>query len=176
MRVQVEVYVEFGQPIQLTEITRHRQALLVRGIYVLNEGKPRGKVFDTVAKRIVCIGKAIGETIFSRCQKHMWSVQDARLSNGNPRTTPGHSFRRYRETINFDASVLWLTPGVMCAEKPWAISCAEEYLLYQYKEKHGRFPECNSAGQKRQAEPGAAPDRGGTNRFQGSISLRRRGR
>ena len=99
MRVQVEICVDFGKPVRLTEIGQHKQTLMVRGIYILTEGKPRRGVFNTTSAKIVYIGKAIGETIFSRCQKHMWSVQDTRLSNGNPRTAPGHSFKRYRETI-----------------------------------------------------------------------------
>lgn len=149
MRIQVELCVDFRAPVQLAEIVKHKQTLLVRGIYILTEGKPRGKGFDTTAVEIVCIGKAIRETIFSRCQKHLWSVQDARLTNGKPQTRPGHSFKNYRETIGLDASVLWLTAGVMCEDFPYAISCAEEYLLHHYNLKHGRYPWCNSAGQKR---------------------------
>lgn len=151
MYVRIPIRIDFREPVRLSEIALHKPALLVRGVYILTEGKPKAKVFDTTSVAVVCIGKAIRETIFSRCQKHLWSVQDARLSNGRPRSGPGHSFKWYREQISKDASLLWLTPGVMREERPYEISCAEEYLLHQYRQKHGRYPWCNSAGQQRHA-------------------------
>lgn len=147
MHIQIEFFIAFGLPVRLSNIIEHKQSLLARGVYVLTEGKPRLKAFDPLTAKTICIGKAIRETIFSRCQKHLWSIQDARLSNGKPRSGPGHSFIKYRESINFDATMIWLTPGVMSEDAPYAISCAEEYLLHEFKVKHDRYPWCNSAGQ-----------------------------
>lgn len=147
MHIQVEFSIDFGAPVRLLEIIERKQSLCAPGIYILSEGILRGKSLNTTSGKIVYIGKAIRETIFSRCQKHLWSIQDDRFTNGNPRSRPGKSFKRYRESIQFDASKIWLTPGFMCEGLPYQISCAEEYLLHQFKETNSRYPWCNSDGQ-----------------------------
>ena len=157
MRVQIELSVDFGQPIRLSEMAKHKRALLVRGIYFITEGEPE-KVLDPVGETVVYIGKAIKQTVHGRCLRHVQSVTDSRSKTGNPLSGPGHSFKAYREGIGRDPSRLWVTPGVMAVGVPYAISCAEEYLLHQYWLKHGRYPWCNSAGQVRHAEPDLAPD------------------
>jgi hypothetical protein len=34
----------------------------------------------------------------------------------------------------------------MCDDKPYLISCAEEYLLFEYARVHRRLPLANTAG------------------------------
>ncbi len=148
MRVQIEFNADFRPPVQLSEIKRRKGSLLVHGIYVITEGRP-GKVLDPCAENVVYVGKAIKQTVYGRCYRHVQSVTDARSNSGNPLSGPGHSFKRYREKINFDPSRLWVAPGVMSVDIPYAISGAEEYLLHEYRLKHGRYPWCNSAGQQR---------------------------
>jgi len=157
MRVQIELAVDFGQPVRLSEIATHRRQLLVHGVYVITEGKPSGKLLDPSTAEVVYIGKAIKQTVHGRCVRHVQSVLDARSSkSGKPLSGPGHSFKKYRERIKFDPSVLWVTPDVMATDLPYAISCAEEYLLHHYLLKHSRYPWCNSAGQEKHAVPGTS--------------------
>ncbi len=156
MRVQTELSVDFGKPVLLSEIAQHKQSLLVHGIYVITEGSP-GQELDPVAENVVYIGKAIKQSVYGRCYRHVQSVTDARSKTGNPLSGPGHSFKLYRERIDFDPSRLWVTPGAMEVDIPYAISCAEEYLLHQYHLEHGRYPWCNSAGQARQPEQLSRP-------------------
>jgi len=151
MRVQIELCVDFGQPVRLSEIDAHKQSLLVHGVYIIAEGGPKGKTIDPTLEEVVYIGKAIKQTVHGRCVRHVQSVKDARSRSGKPLSEPGFSFKSYRERINRDPSRLWVTPGVMCVDIPYAISCAEEYLLHQYRLLHGRYPWCNSAGQEKDA-------------------------
>jgi hypothetical protein len=146
MRVSLKLKIDFGKPVRLSDVENHRKSFPPHGVYLLVERiSPRSKI-DPLASSVIYIGKAVRETMFSRCRKHMWSVQDALLRTGRPRTAPGSGFRKYREIIGRDPSRLWAVPGEMCIDEPYLISCAEEFLLFKYKQRHGRLPFANTAG------------------------------
>lgn len=147
MELWIQLDIRFGDAVRLSAIKRHRDYLSVHGIYVITEGRPQLEPFDPFDERVVYFGKAIKQTVYGRCTRHRQSVTDARSSTGRPLSDPGYSFRQYRKRINYDPSLLWVVPGIMCTKRPYAISCAEEYLLEQYKDRYGRYPWCNSAGQ-----------------------------
>lgn len=146
LRIQLELCIDFAPPLRLSEVETHKQKLSLRGVYLLIERLTEEAEVTPFGPSVVYIGKAIKETIFSRCRKHLWSVQDARLGTGKPRTAPGDEFKRYRESIGFNPFVLWLVPGPMSEAKPYLISCAEEYLLFEFARRHGRLPKANTAG------------------------------
>lgn len=118
------------------------------GVYYIVEAISKKAASKTTpfGKSVIYIGKAKRELISARCQKHVWSVQDARHASGKPITRPGKAFKHYRKTINFKADNLWVVPGVVAGKKTYLISCAEEYLLFEYHQIHGRYPKANSTG------------------------------
>lgn len=146
IRKQLELQIDFGTALRLAKVIEHQQDLKIRGVYFLIESVSKPRKPSPFDKSVVYIGKAIKETIFTRCQKHLWSVQNALLKSGNPRTRPGVDFKRYRESIAFDASCLWLVPGIVAGDQPFLISCAEEYLIYEYQRIHRRRPQANTSG------------------------------
>lgn len=138
------IEVVFAPPIALPLFAQRIPALNVAGVYFLREGSCELTEFDPLSSEVVYIGKANGETIFSRCKKHLQTVQDARDRNGKPKTRPGERFKAYRQSIRFDPARIYVIPGLMSAESPYLVSCAEEYFLYQYAERHGDLPPANT--------------------------------
>ncbi len=148
MRIQLELTIDFGSPIPLADVVSRRKEFPRCGVYFIvacatekeaREAKPTDEA-------VVYIGKANREEMSSRCQKHLWSITDARLLSGNPRSSPGAAFKRYRESVGLSAADHWVIPGAMSDDKPYLIPCAEEYLLHEYVRTHGRLPLCNTAG------------------------------
>ena len=125
-----------GDPVALADIERHKVFLLRSGVYFLHEGCP--KAFDPYSAAVVYIGKAIGETIFSRCRKHRAAI------SADPNMRPGKNFRSYRAAIDSSAQKLFVVPAFMDVTKPYLISCAEEYLLHTYAARNGGKPRANT--------------------------------
>lgn len=136
--------VTFAAPISLTAFAHRMPELQVPGVYFLREGFCEPVEFDPLAAQVAYIGKANGETIFSRCKKHLQTVQDARDRNGKPKTRPGERFKVYRQSIQFDPNRLYVIPGLMAPDSPFLVSCAEEYFLYLYAQRHGDLPRANT--------------------------------
>jgi hypothetical protein len=136
--------VTFGTPIALSEFERPISTLNLPGIYFLREGQCTPNNFDPLSIEVKYIGKAIEETIFSRCRKHLHTITDKRAANDNPKTSPGKRFKEYRERRHLNPVGIYVVPGLMDQENPHLISCAEEYLLLQYKRLHGNLPEANT--------------------------------
>jgi len=88
------------------------------------------------------IGMANRETIRSRVNKHYLSITDARTKSGNPVTRPGINLKRFRESIEFNPSNIY----VLCAIVPDNnISVILEPLfVHAYKQIHGRMPAGNT--------------------------------
>jgi hypothetical protein len=89
----VSFEVTLGEPVLLSDLEAHRNELLTHGVYFLHEGVARMSAFSPYSKSIVYIGKAIGETIFSRCRKHRAALRDERLPSGQPSMRPGKNFK-----------------------------------------------------------------------------------
>lgn len=140
----LKLHVTFGEPIPLTDFNQSIPSLLAQGVYALREGLCSPKEFDPLGPEVKYIGKAIGETVFSRCQKHLWTVTDARYRNGNPKTRPGHRFRTYRERRQFQPEGLYVFPALMADSDPYLVTCAEELLLFRYAQLYGHTPAANT--------------------------------
>lgn len=136
--------VTFGTPVALVDFEIPIGALNVPGIYFLREGRCPPNDFDPLGVEVKYIGKAIGETIASRCRKHLHTITDRRDANDNPRTKPGKRFKAYRERRHFDPVGIHVVPGFMNHAEPYLISCAEEYLQFLYRQRHGDIPEANT--------------------------------
>lgn len=130
--------ISLGAPIALRDLESHRDTLWKRGVYFLHEGLPADTTFDPYTLGVIYIGKAIGETIFSRCCKHRAALW------GEPNMRPGKNFKTYRSNVMGAIEKLYVVPGFMDAELPYLISCAEEFLLYQYAQRHGKGPCANT--------------------------------
>ncbi len=128
--------VSLGMPISLRNVESHRDTLLKHGVYFLHEDLPTE--FDPYSTSVIYIGKAIRETIFSRCCKHRAALR------GDPNMRPGRNFKAYclNDTVAIDK--LYIVPGFMDVEPPYLISCAEEFLLYRYDHRHGMPPRANT--------------------------------
>lgn len=130
--------ISLGASIPLRSVESHRETLSNRGVYFLHEGLPSDLAFDPYSASIVYIGKAIGETIFSRCCKHRAALR------GNPNMRPGKKFKTYCSNRPDAIDLLYVIPGFMDAKLPYLISCAEEFLLHRYAQRHGKVPCANT--------------------------------
>jgi len=144
-QIDISINIDFGDFIRLDKIESHSDVLRCAGIYFLLEGRKQPTEKDPLDSMVVYIGKAIRETILSRNQKHYMSVADTRTEAGVPKTRPGKAFRQYREKIDYNPKILWVWPGRISKERPYQISCAEEYFLFEYRKTHGRSPNANTA-------------------------------
>ena len=115
-----------------------------RTVYALREGECRAQEFEPLGHEVVYIGKAIGETVFSRCQKHLWTVTNRRDKFGKPKTNPGVRFKTFRANREFRTDGLYVFPALMAEADPYLVSCAEELLLFRYRKKHGDIPIANT--------------------------------
>lgn len=141
----VSFEITLGDPLPLADLEQYRSALIAHGIYFIQEGRPDIAAFDPYSFRVVYIGKAIGETIYSRCHKHRAALLDERSSSGKPTMRPGRNFRAYRDSVGNSPDNLWATPGYMNKDKPYLISCAEEYFLHEYAQRnHSAGPRANT--------------------------------
>jgi hypothetical protein len=111
------------------------------GVYFLHEGSVAHKNFNILSTSVVYIGKAISETIQSRCAKHL------RALNGEESKSirPGKRFKSYRDNLPKNAiRNIFVIPAFMDKSQPHLISCAEEYFLLKYLAENGRLPAANS--------------------------------
>lgn len=140
----LHLHVAFGEPTPLPDFAQRIQPLLVQGVYALRDGHCKAGDFDPLGREVVYIGKAIGETIFTRCQKHFWTVTDRRAADGKSKTNPGVRFKAFRVGRQLSANGLYVFPAPMAAADPYLISCAEELLLFRYRQAHGDIPIANT--------------------------------
>jgi hypothetical protein len=89
--------------------------------------------------QVIYIGKAVGESIRSRNKKHYKSISNIQG------TCPGKRMRIFAEHLEYDASKLWVIPGIMDEDLPYMITCAEAILLWNYKTNYGQLPAANTA-------------------------------
>jgi hypothetical protein len=143
---ELRLAISFGEPLPLARFSDSIPELLDQGVYALREGACHADAFDPLGPEVKYIGKAIGETIFSRCRKHFWTVTDARDRFGAPKTRPGHRFKAYRSARQLNADGLYIFPALMTDVEPYLVSCAEELLLYRYSQLHGDIPAANTKG------------------------------
>lgn len=136
--------ITFGQPIPLVQFENQISSLLTQGIYALSEEYCTPEEFDPLSPDVKYIGKAIRETVFSRCQKHLWTITNAQNKHGNPKTRPGERFKTYRIARNFRPEGLLVFPALMPDVEPYLVSCAEELLLFRYAQMHGDLPAANT--------------------------------
>ena len=127
-----------GSPIALQDIECHREILQRKGVYLLREGLPTSNSFAPLSAGVIYIGKAIRETIFSRCFKHRAALR------GDPNMRPGKNFMSYRADVPNAIDKLYVIPGFMDAEPSYLISCAEEFLLHRYAQRHKKRPRANT--------------------------------
>lgn len=150
MKVDLTLAIQFNQPLCLKAWEEGHPAPLrgdKRGVYLIFHGRPPVSIdIDDPAENLIYIGKAVRETVSSRCLKHYWSVTDSRAANGNARTKPGRRMKAFRELIEHDAGKLWVVAGVMDPAHPYLMSCAEELLIHRYTLRHRRLPLANTAG------------------------------
>jgi len=129
--------ISLGDSIALQDLESHKDALQKRGVYFLHEG-PTGIQFDPYSSQVVYVGKAIQEKIYSRCYKHRAALR------GDPNMRPGKNFKAYAQANPRAIDKLYVVPGFMDPKLPFLISCAEEYLLYQYAQRQGKPPRANT--------------------------------
>lgn len=141
---ELRLCLTFGEGIPLVHFAQRISPVLAQGVYALREGQCKAEDFDPLSAEVKYIGKAIGETVFSRCQKHLWTVTNARSRNGIPKTRPGLRFRTYRESRQSKPDGLYVFPAMMAGVEPYLVSCAEELLLFRYAKVHGDIPAANT--------------------------------
>lgn len=90
-------------------------------------------------EQVIYIGKAVGESIRSRNKKHFKSISNIKG------TCPGKRMRDFAKYLEYDASKLWVIPGIMNEDFPYMITYAEAILLWNYKKKYERLPAANTA-------------------------------
>lgn len=140
--INLQLTINFGNGIPLIDFEYPNNDLRTQGVYCIREGEC--ETFDPLSTQVKYIGKAISESIASRCQKHFWSITNAHNARGNPKTKPGNRFKEYRETRQFNPDGLYVFPGIMTDEPGYLVSFAEEYLIYNFKKSNGCIPEANT--------------------------------
>jgi hypothetical protein len=138
----VNLSIQFGTAVPLEELGAHKASLNERGVYLLLYGPPEDH--PHFGKNVLYIGKAISETIFTRAQKHAYSITGALHQTGSPRTKPGKRLRAFGTRVGNLLTGLHLVPGYMSGSKSFEVSCAEEWLLWTYRQTHGAIPEANT--------------------------------
>ncbi len=140
--VRVTFSIRFSSPVPLSRLNEHKGFLKERGVYLLTRGLPKRPLHT--APNVFYIGKAISETIFSRAQKHANAIIRAKHKTGTSKTRPGRRFRAFCEKIGYRLTDLWLIPGKMNDRRSFEVSCAEEWLLWNYKRKNRLLPQANT--------------------------------
>lgn len=142
--VDLQLTIRFETGIPLSEFEKLPPPLKTKGVYCIREGECLAEEFNPMSKCVKYIGKAIGETIASRCQKHFWTMTNAVNSNGKPKTHPGVRFKQYREARQFNLDGLYVYAATMTDIPGYLVSCAEEFLLHNYKIENNDIPEANT--------------------------------
>jgi len=135
-------------PRKLSDLDTYKDSLSIRGVYFLYKGNKPRKNISLTNNGIFYIGKAINETIFSRCKKHSWAITNKKTNNGRQKVYPGKKMKSFRYKVNYKLNDLWVISGEMNKEKSWEISCMEDYLLYKFKKKNKDYPLANTARRK----------------------------
>lgn len=138
----VDFTIEFGDAVPLEDIATHKSALKKPGVYLLISGLPEDEAH--LGQNVFYIGKAVSETIFSRAKKHVASISGATSKTGEPKTRPGKRMLAFRDRVGKQLAGLYLVPGFMKESRAFQVSCAEEWLIWLYREKHGTIPEANT--------------------------------
>ena len=142
----VNFKIEFSEPIALKLLNSHKHVLNKRGIYLLLNGLEEDPIYE--ARNVFYIGKAISETIFTRAKKHVDSITMAKNRNNNPKTRPGKKFKEYSKLIGNNLNKLCIVPGYMHDCMSFEVSCAEEWLIWNYYKAHGVIPSANTYAAK----------------------------
>ena len=154
MDIHLDLHIDFGPPLPLSEVEGRRHELPRHGVYFLLQDHAGGNEATAFDPAVVYIGKALGESIFSRCRKHFWDVMDARSRSRENKAVPADAFRAFGESINFDPSLVWIVAAQMDPDKPYLISFVHDYLLFEFARRHERFPLLNAAGWRGWSESG----------------------
>ncbi len=111
------------------------------GIYLIIDNPNLSPIDKNLVpnEQVKYIGKAVGESIRSRNKKHYKSISNIQG------TCPGKRMRIFAEHLEYDASKLWVIPGIMDEDLPYMITCAEAILLWNYKTNYGQLPAANTA-------------------------------
>lgn len=140
-----EFEIQVGQPIELINFEVPIDTMKRSGVYILRQGVCNIESWDCFDQQTIYIGKAIKETIFSRCRKHLWTIRKCKSTNGNARTRPGKNFISYRESINCSPSGIYVVPVFIIPSKSYFISFYEEFLLKNFHIKNNRAPIANTS-------------------------------
>ena len=142
------IQLNFIQPISLNSLKNHRNILSVKGVYFITHSinPPTIESFSPFQQDVIYIGKAINETIYTRCQKHLVTIRNEKTTNGNPKTYPGKKFKLYRETIEFKSDNHWVIGCSIIEAIGYNISFIEEFLLHHYQKNNNMLPPANTAG------------------------------
>jgi hypothetical protein len=115
MDITLELKIDFGPVMPLSEVEGRRHDLPEHGVYLLVRdyivGEPAGP-FDA---SVVYIGKALSESMFSRCRKQFWDILNVKTRSRENKAAPAKARRAYAEGVNFDASATWTVAAKMDA-------------------------------------------------------------
>ena len=134
----------FETMVPLAELENHRKLLQRSGVYVIHEKAIEPQEFTPYSSNVLYIGKAIGETIYSRCRKHRQAIAEHGLGKDEAKMRPGKRFQEYRARASGEPGVLLITAAFLAKDQPHLISCAEEYLTHTYEQQHGHKPRANT--------------------------------
>ena len=134
----------FDTTVQLAELEKHRTLLQRSGVYVVHEKTTELQDFSPYLSTVLYIGKAIGETIYSRCRKHRLAIAEHGLGKDEAKMRPGKRFREYRASVSGQPVTLLVTAAFIAKDQPHLISCTEEYLIHSYEQQHGHKPRANT--------------------------------
>ncbi len=111
------------------------------GIYLIIDNPNLSPIDKNLVpnEQVKYIGKAVGESIRSRNKKHYKSISNIKG------TRPGECMRSFAKYLKYDASKLWVIPGIMNEDFPYMITYAEAILLFNYKKKYEQLPIANTA-------------------------------
>jgi hypothetical protein len=131
MDIHLELHIDFGAPMPLSEVEGCRHELPQHGVYFPLQDHAGGDEATPFDPAVVYIGKAMGESMFSRCRKHFWDIMDVRLRSRENKAVPADAFRAFGESINFDPSLVWIVAAKMDTDKPYLIAFVHDYLLWR---------------------------------------------
>ncbi len=144
LTVPLAIELAFETTVPLAEIEGHRTTLQRSGVYLIHEQPQDNEEFNPYLPTILYIGKAIGETIYSRSRKHRQAFSEYGMSKADAKMRPCKRFQEYRASIAGQPGELLLSAAFMDKDKPYLISCAEEYLIHSYFQQHGNRPRANT--------------------------------
>jgi hypothetical protein len=144
LRTTISIDAVFETTVQLSEIEDRKKHLARSGVYVIHEFLEENQEFSPYLSKAIYIGKAIGETVYSRCCKHRKVLKEYHLNPASSHLRPGKRFQDFGAKLNDDISKLMVTAAFMAKDQPHLISCTEEFLIYNFLQQHGHRPLANT--------------------------------